>query len=106
MPRLFTKTLAGLAVAGLVLSLPQVSGPGEAAGVSKKYRKAGSKPLVRGSSKRVGGYSYSYADSIIDFRDRSIFIDPSITAETRGPFDSGFFFESGIERQNNSPYLY
>lgn len=102
----FSKSLTAAAVACLALTAPQITAPAEA-GASKSSKAKASKrtPQVRGSSRRVGGYSYSYEDSIIDFRDRSVFLDPTIDQQS-GPFDSGFFFESGVERQNDSPYLY
>jgi hypothetical protein len=69
---------------------------------SKYYRGQG--PQVRGFVKRRGGYSYSYSDSIIDFRDTSILRDYQNTRRQGGPFDNGFFFDSGISRYNDSPY--
>ena len=98
--------VAVAAVASVALTSPSSISSTEA-GASKYKRGKSSKQSakVRGYSRRVGGYSYSYADSIIDFRDRSIFLDPKIDQQS-GPFDSGFFCESGIERHNDSPYLY
>ncbi|MGI9406529.1 MAG: hypothetical protein ACR2O4_09170 [Hyphomicrobiaceae bacterium] len=107
MSGLFAKSLAALAVTALVLSATPLVTPADAGSAISKSRKAKASratPQVRGSSQGVGGYSYSYEDSIIDFRDRSVFLDPSIDNQS-GPFDSGFFFDSGVERQNESPYL-
>lgn len=70
---------------------------------SRYYRGQG--PQVRGYVKRRGGYSYSYADGVIDYRDTSILRDYQTARPQGGPFDSGFFFDSGISRQNDSPYL-
>jgi hypothetical protein len=69
---------------------------------SKYYRGQG--PQVRGFVKRRGGYSYSYNDSVIDYRDTSILRDMQTTRRQGGPFDNGFFFDSGISRYNDSPY--
>lgn len=69
---------------------------------------------VRGYAQRRGGYSYSYQDSINTYGDsRSLygatqsFRDPMLDRQTNaGPFDHGFFFESGIApRGGNSPYM-
>jgi hypothetical protein len=70
----------------------------------------------RSSSKveRRGGYSYNQADTINTYGDargrfgRSDSLrDPSIDRQTNfGPFDHGFFFDSGVgPRGGNSPYL-
>lgn len=73
-----------------------------------------SKPQVRGYSARRGGYSYSYSDTINTYGDsRSVygatqsFRDPMMDRQTNaGPFDHGFFFESGTApRGGNSPYM-
>ncbi|MEL6287829.1 MAG: hypothetical protein AAFQ42_08830 [Pseudomonadota bacterium] len=85
-------------------SSPAVAGG--ASSTSPFYKPTKPRPQVRGSRRRVGGYSYTYSDSIIDHRDRSVFIDPRIVNPSTGPFDSGYFFDSGVERHNNSPYLY
>ena len=69
---------------------------------SKYYRGQG--PQVRGFVKRRGGYSYSYNDSVIDYRDTSILRDTQTSRRQGGPFDSGFFFDSGTSRYNDSPY--
>ena len=70
---------------------------------SKYYRGQG--PQVRGYVKRRGGYSYSASDAAIDYRDTSILRDTQNARRQGGPFDSGFFFDSGIHRNNESPYL-
>jgi len=109
MPHRFTLALAVAAVAGLVLTTPPSVSTADAAGASRNspfYKPTKQKPLVRGARRRAGGYSYTHEDSIIDFRDRSVFLDSRIDEPSRGPFDSGFFFDSGIERHNDSPYLY
>lgn len=69
---------------------------------SRVYRRQG--PQVRGYVQRRGGYSYSYSDGTIDYRDTSILRDYQNARRQGGPFDSGFFFDSGINRHNDSPY--
>ncbi len=77
---------------------------------SKAYRRG---PQVRGFLVRRGGYSYSAADSINTYGDnRSLFggvssyRGPQFDRQTNsGPFDHGFFFDSGIApRGGDSPY--
>ena len=69
---------------------------------------------VKGDTERRGGYSYNYSDSINTYGDsRSIFggasslRDPMLDRQTNaGPFDHGFFFDSGIgPRGGDSPYM-
>lgn len=77
---------------------------------------AGGKPgaKVKGYTERRGGYSYSYADSINTYGDSrsnyggaSVFRDPMLDRQTNaGPFDHGFFFDSGITGNGgDSPYM-
>lgn len=70
---------------------------------ARYYRGQG--PQVRGYVKRRGGYSYNYSDSVVEFRDLSILRDYQNSRSQGGPFDSGFFFDSGIQRYNESPNL-
>ncbi len=51
--------------------------------------------------------AYSYSKSDIVGSDSRRFYDPSLTRQTPGgPFDSGFFFDSGIGRNGGeSPYM-
>lgn len=69
---------------------------------------------VKGYSERRGGYSYSYSDSINTYGDgrsnyggASAYRDPMLDRQTNaGPFDHGFFFDSGIgPRGGDSPYM-
>jgi hypothetical protein len=104
----------GLAVAGAIAVLALASANSALADESGKrstYRKA---PQVKGYAARHGGYSYSYSDTINTYGDsRSLygatqsFRDPMLDRQTNaGPFDHGFFFESGIApRGGNSPYM-
>ena len=79
---------------------------------SNYYRSGGAQ--VRGYRKRVGGYSYSFSDTINTYGDSrtrfgstNSYRDPMLGRQTTsGPFDHGFFFESGVApRGGNSPYL-
>lgn len=71
------------------------------------------KPQVRSYVARRGGYSYSpedvintYGDSRSKYGGASAYRDPLLDRQTEfGPFDHGFFFDSGIgPRGGNSPY--
>jgi hypothetical protein len=71
-------------------------------------------PRVKGYVARKGGYSYTYADSVNTYGDsRSRFggasslRDPMLDRQTQaGPFDHGFFFDSGVApRGGDSPYM-
>ncbi len=86
------------------------SGSGHAR--SCNYRRG---PQVRGYVARRGGYSYTYADSINTYGDSrskygaaSSLRDPALDRQTSaGPFDHGFFFDSGIAPNGgDSPYLH
>jgi hypothetical protein len=84
-------------------------------GVVKKriYRKGPTR--VYGYAARRGGYSYSPSDVINTYgltRNKygsmNSYRDPSLDRQTNsGPFDHGFFFDSGIgPRGGDSPYLH
>lgn len=89
------------------------SAPGLAEAGSGKGYKSG--PQVKGSSERRGGYSYSYSDSVNTYGDNrtlyggaSAYRDPSLDKQTNaGPFDHGFFFDSGLSGPHggDSPYM-
>ena len=75
------------------------------------YRRG--QPQVKGFVARRGGYSYSPSDSINTYgNSRTLYggansyRDPMLDRQTTsGPFDHGFFFDSGIgPRGGNSPY--
>jgi hypothetical protein len=66
------------------------------------------------AGRRIGFYSYSYRDVINTYGDArsrygsiNSYRDPYVDRQTpSGPFDHGFFFDSGIlPRGGNSPYL-
>ncbi len=71
-------------------------------------------PQVRGfAQRRVGGYSYyredvinTYGNQRSQFGGTNVFRDPLQDRQTSfGPFDNGFFFDSGIApRGGYSPY--
>jgi len=65
--------------------------------------------------RRRGGYSYSYGDSINTYGDSrtkyggaSAYRDPRLDRQSpAGPFDHGFFFDSGIGLNGGeSPYMH
>jgi hypothetical protein len=77
---------------------------------SVAYRRG---PQVRGFVQRRGGYSYAAPDSINTYGDSqsrysgySLFRNYDFGRQSSGgPFDSDFFFDSGISpRGGNSPY--
>jgi hypothetical protein len=83
-----------------------------AGGYYGRYRYRGAQ--VRGYRRRAGGYSYVPSDTINTYGDsRSLFgstnsyRDPAVDRQTLGgPFDHGWFFDSGIGRNGgNSPYM-
>lgn len=99
MSRLF-KLLAVLAVAAAVAPLS-----------------AGAAEGTKGKTVKRGGYSYSQADSINTYGDNrgrygsaNSLRDPQLDRQTNaGPFDHGFFYDSGIgtgQHGNDSPYLH
>lgn len=78
---------------------------------SRHYR---SGARVKGYRARRGGYSYSYQDSINTYGDSrsnyggaSTFRDPKLDQQSpAGPFDHGFFFDSGTQLNGgDSPYM-
>ncbi len=79
---------------------------------SRLYRR---KPQVRSFVWRRGGYSYAWTDSINTYGDTQSRYSSGSTFRTYqfdrqsigGPFDSDFFFDSGISpRGGNSPFQY
>lgn len=94
-------------------------GAGLAHPASEYYRSAGRSRVVRGpqvrgfQQRRVGGYSFGAADTVntygnvrSQFGGNNIYRDFQADRQTRfGPFDHGFFFDSGIGgRGGYSPY--
>lgn len=81
---------------------------------SAYYRKKRG-PQVRGYVARRGGYSYTYADSVNTYGDaRSVYGGTQMFRNfmydrqtNSGPFDHGFFFDSGVlPRGGDSPYMH
>ncbi len=77
---------------------------------SRYYRRA---PQVRSFVQRRGGYSYAASDvantagdSRVQFGSTNAYRNPYLDRQSRsGPFDHGFFFDSGVSpRGGNSPY--
>lgn len=101
---------AALLISGLLLGATTAA----EARHHKRFYKAG--PQVKGYVLRRGGYSYSYADSINTYGDSrskyggaSAYRDPNtLDRQTPGgPFDHGFFFDSGMgSHGGNAPYMH
>ena len=70
---------------------------------ARYYRRQGPRVYGYYSNRRVGGYSYSYLDGVLDFRDSTILRDQPLTRQG-SPFDTDFFFNSGLLRHNEAPY--
>ena len=97
----------------LILALAAVVCAAGLASVADAGPKNGAQ--VKGYSERRGGYSYSYADSINTYGDNrsiyggaSVYRDPSLDKQTvAGPFDHGFFFDSGVTGPHggDAPYM-
>lgn len=78
----------------------------------------GAKPKSKSSSSaRRGGYSYNQADAINTYGDSrgkygsaNSLRDPALDRQTNaGPFDHGFFYESGVgpgQHGGNAPFLH
>jgi hypothetical protein len=121
---------AALAVALGTLALMSFAGPGEAAErraapvastqagfqpTKARYARRYGVPVRAYRGRRVGFYSYSYRDVINTYgmsRARygiiNSYRDPFVDMQTpNGPFDHGFFFDSGmLPRGGNAPYLH
>src|SRR5262249_38121283 len=108
--------VSAVVAAGALGAQTSARAEGSSASPSSKYRahkhyRRG--PQVRGYVSRGGGYSYSVEDAINPYGDSrsryggtSFYRDPRLDTQTNaGPFDHGFFFDSGINpRGGNSPY--
>ena len=100
--------ISTLIISGLALA---AAGPAVAGG---RHGIHSGGPKVKGYVAHRGGYSYSYAESINTYGDlrskyggASVYRDPSLDRQTNsGPFDHGFFFDSGIGLHGgDSPYM-
>ena len=70
----------------------------------KRYARPPLEVTIR-RGRRIGGYSYSAGDVSSTYgRNPPPYMD--VRQSPGGPFDSGFFFDSGISpRGGNSPYM-
>jgi hypothetical protein len=82
---------------------------------ARYHRKRGARVYGYYFGRRIGGYSYAPSDVVNTYGlSRSLYgstnsyRDPFVDRQTAaGPFDSGFFFDSGIApRGGDSPYLH
>jgi hypothetical protein len=107
---------AAAAAALLTGSLVQIADPSPAVaadGASASSGKARKGTRVKGYTARRGGYSYDQFDTINTYGDSrgrygsSLSLrDPQFDRQTEsGPFDHGFFFDSGVGRNGGeAPY--
>lgn len=93
---------------------PVVRSVGSAEPTSASYQRRRAVHAQRFSGRRIGFYSYSYRDVINTYgMSRSLYgsintyRDPYVDRQTpSGPFDHGFFFDSGIlPRGGDSPHM-
>ena len=106
---------AGLLAVGALVVLAAADGTGrrmvpgawagEHTGNAKPARRHARKGQVRGYAARQGGATPEEIARY--FQLYGGFIDPTINKQTQGgPFDSGFFFDSGINANGgDSPYM-
>jgi len=80
-----------------VITDAQAGGKYKGKTYSKSYKSTKKRSKVLGYSKQVGGYSFSYYDTLTPV---------PLPSRNFGPFDSGMFFDSDTLPGNNSPYLY
>ena len=117
--RLVLTALVAVAAGAGASSPSQAQGIGLEHPASAYYRGQRAARVVRGpqvrgfTQRRVGGYSYyredtinTYGNARSNFGGTNVFRDAQADRQTRfGPFDHGFFFDSGIApRGGNSPY--
>jgi hypothetical protein len=91
---------------------PAATGAGQSI-VTVAHRR---KPQVRGFVRRGGYYSYHAEDSINTYGNSrtlygsaDVYRNPTLDQQTRlGPFDHGFFYDSGISTPygGSSPYMH
>jgi hypothetical protein len=123
MQKVLAAAVIGFSFALLVGGVDAVAGARKDAGSDQSlsqhpksayYRHKG-QPKVRAYTGRRGGYSYNYADSIDTYGNArtlyggsNLYRDPMLDRQTNsGPFDHGFFFDSGIgPRGGESPYMH
>ena len=119
--------VAAMAVLGVVSEASAGIGMAGVAGVANaeasrieaapvKVAQRSRKPQVRGFVRRGGYYSYhpedsinTYGDSRTRYGSASFYRNQTLDSQTRfGPFDHGFFYDSGITTPygGNSPYMH
>jgi hypothetical protein len=103
MTRVLSATLAAIVTVACVGAIAAMPGPAWAA---KKKAAANSEKPLRGVIRWHGGYSYKASDTTGSTGSYWRFIDTdSVRQSPSGPFDHGFFFDSGIEPHGGqSPY--
>ncbi|MGI9521513.1 MAG: hypothetical protein ACR2PG_07675 [Hyphomicrobiaceae bacterium] len=108
--------IAGIALAGVSFQPNVVSAGGYSkrsseSGIHRRYRTAGKyrgRARVRRHRRMRGGYSYAARDVYNTYGASRAARGPYSYRQTRsGPFDHGFFFDSGMGLNGgNSPYLH
>jgi len=97
-----------------IAKAPTVRSVGAARQTSSRHYRKRAVHARRFAGRRIGFYSYSYRDVINTYgMSRSLYgsintyRDPYVDRQTpAGPFDHGFFFDSGIlPRGGDSPYV-
>jgi hypothetical protein len=104
----FATTMLLLATSGAGHAIERPATQAESAGIEKVayYRKRRPLEVRIYGRRRVGGYSYRAGD-VVNTYGRSLPPWLDVKQSQGGPFDSGFFFDSGIgPRGGNSPYLH
>lgn len=109
---LFTVVLGALAFGGTanaaevqptVVEAGQITSDGTDQDCRRRRRPREAELSVSTSGRRIGGYSYSKQNSVSTYHSTP---PPylGVKQSPGGPFDSGFFYDSGIPRGDNSPY--
>ena len=105
-------TLSLIGAAALGLSTAAEAGCRKVDGITYCQKSHHRGTRVKGYVRGVGGYSYSYAESVNTYGDSGSRYPSTLNFRDRGwdrqggPFDSGFFFDSGIgPRGGESPYM-
>ncbi|MEO1206990.1 MAG: hypothetical protein AAFV45_11720 [Pseudomonadota bacterium] len=108
-------SVIGLALSGVATAQAGERGYSQGSGAhpSSSYYRGG--PQVRGYVQRRGGYSYkkgdtinTYGDSRTKYGSTNSYRDLDSDNQTiAGPFDHGFFFDSGVSQHGgDSPYMH
>lgn len=109
--RCMTALIAVLVGTSFVVVAPA---PANAGQVTYKNKASKNGTRVKGYTARRGGYSYDQFDTINTYGDSRgrygsalSLRDPQLGRQTEaGPFDHGFFFDSGVNRNGgDAPYM-